>query len=593
VREPSPARRRVARTVAAVAGLARPPAELSTRVRWLLLALGLPTMALLAFVTVVRSPAAWPLLPALGLGGMAAAAALRPRAGGAVLLAAVLAQVPSLTVIATLAYLLGDVLRRQQRVTAREQVLSRVALQGLRAQVALALDRAALTAELAARATVDPLTGLANRALFLERLGQAVASSAADGTTCALVLLDLDDFKTVNDSLGHLRGDGVLVAVAERLRAQLRAGDTAARLGGDEFAVLLERVGGVRDALAVAERLAAELRKPVAVAGREVQARASVGVRLAAGGDPDELLRDADLAMYAAKRTGHGTVRLFDAAMHERALLRLDFEAALRRAVLEQQFTVRYQPVCELAGGGVVGLEALVRWDHPEPGPGDARRVRRHGRGGRPDRPHRPLGAARGLPGGPRLAAPLPAGAAAVHRRQPVAAPAAAPRPGPGRGRRRRRRRAGPSRPGPRADRERAGARRRGDHPAAAELRALGVHLAVDDFGTGYSSLAYLRRLPVDALKLAGAFVEGLTADAEQAALAQAVMRLADTLALQVVAEEVEEADQLRALQALGRRYGQGYLFARPLDQFAVDALLDAGQRRHAQRPAAAPTASR
>jgi diguanylate cyclase (GGDEF)-like protein len=368
VREPSPARRRVARTVAAVAGLARPPAELSARVRWLLLALGLPTMALLAFVTVVRSPAAWPLLPALGLGGMAAAAALRPRAGGAVLLAAVLAQVPSLTVIATLAYLLGDVLRRQQRVTAREQVLSRVALQGLRAQAALALDRAALTAELAARATVDPLTGLANRALFLERLGQAVARSAADGTTCALVLLDLDDFKTVNDSLGHLRGDGVLVAVAERLRAQLRAGDTAARLGGDEFAVLLERVGGVRDALAVAERLAAELRKPVAVAGREVQARASVGVRLAAGGDPDELLRDADLAMYAAKRTGHGTVRLFDAAMHERALLRLDFEAALRRAVLEQQFTVRYQPVCELAGGGVVGLEALVRWDHPERG---------------------------------------------------------------------------------------------------------------------------------------------------------------------------------------------------------------------------------
>ncbi|HET6750055.1 MAG TPA: hypothetical protein VFL71_12430 [Actinomycetes bacterium] len=151
MREPSPARRWVARTVAAAAGLARPPAELSARVRWLLLALGLPTMALLAFVTVVRSPATWPLLPALGLGGTAAAAALRPRAGGAVLLAAVLAQVPSLTVIATLAYLLGDVLRRQQRVTAREQVLSRVALQGLRAQVALALDRVALTAKLAAR----------------------------------------------------------------------------------------------------------------------------------------------------------------------------------------------------------------------------------------------------------------------------------------------------------------------------------------------------------------------------------------------------------------------------------------------------------
>jgi diguanylate cyclase (GGDEF)-like protein len=593
VREPSPAPRRVARTLAAVAGLARPPAGLSARVRWLLLALGLPTVALLAFVTVVRSPAAWRLLPALGLGGMAAAAALRPRAGGAVLLAAALAQVPGLTVIATLAYLLGDVLRRQQRDTARERVLSRVALQGLRAQAALALDRAALAAELATRATVDPLTGLANRALFLERLGQAVARSAADGTTCALVLLDLDDFKTVNDGLGHLSGDGVLVAVAERLRAQLRAGDTAARLGGDEFAVLLERVGGVRDALAVAERLAAELRKPVAVAGREVQARASVGVRLAAGGDPDELLRDADLAMYAAKRTGQGTVRLFDAAMHERALLRLDFEAALRRAVLEQQFTVRYQPVCELAGGGVVGLEALVRWDHPERGlvmPGEFVGMAEEsglivpiGRWVL----HAACQAARDWQRRFPLVRPLYIGVNLSLRQlqqpdlvQDVAGAVDAAGLAP-------------------ADLvlELTESVLALDDEATIqrlhELRALGVHLAVDDVGTGHSSLAHLRRLPVDALKLAGPFVEGLTAGAEQAALAQAIMRLADTLGLQVVAEEVEEADQLRALQALGCRYGQGYLFARPLDQFAVDALLGAEQRRHAQRPAAAPTAPR
>ena len=645
-------------------------------------------------------PAWVALRTALCFGGLATAAALRVDAAAA--LPEVLSQIPNITIIAVLAYLLGDILRRNERAIARERVLSLVgselfqasdptaihhtavgtalrllgrdertraslveldagqpdpaqrdgavllpplpaarlasrsarqvpereapdgtrralmvtsdrpipaevrdALESLRAQVALALDRAALTAELTRRASIDPLTGLANRALFHERLGEVVARSAADGSTCAVLLLDLDDFKTVNDSLGHLSGDHVLVAVAERLRALLRTGDTAARLGGDEFAVLLEGVGGEGEALAVADRLATDLRQPVAVAGRQVHARASVGVRLAnGGGDPDELLRDADLAMYAAKTTGAkttgaGTVRLFDATMHQRAVQRLDFEAALRRAVLEQQFTVRYQPVVELAGGDVVGMEALVRWDHPERGlvmPGEfvgmaeesglivpigrwvlhaACQAVRDWQRRFPLEP--PLFMSVNLSvrqlqqpdlvedvAGALDAAGLDPGDLMLEVTESVLV----------------------------LDDEATIQRLR-------ELRALGVHLAVDDFGTGYSSLAYLRQLPVDTLKLAKPFVDGLTLGAEQAALAHAIVRLADTLRLRVVAEGIEQEAQALELRAVGCPYGQGYWFARPMDQFAVEALLAAEQqRRPASRSAgrdatASPTGGR
>jgi diguanylate cyclase (GGDEF)-like protein len=248
---------------------------------------------------------------------------------------------------------------------------ARAALDSLRAQVTLALERADLAAELARRASVDPLTGLANRAGFSRRLREALGGLGdPPGPAPALLLLDLDDFKTINDSLGHSSGDEVLRVVAERLRGCLQPADLAARLGGDEFAVLVPEVADEAEAVALGERLAAILRTPVTVAGREVLARASVGVRLARGGDedPERLLRDADMAMYAAKTAGRAGVRVFDTAMHTRAVQRLDFEAALRRAVIRQQFTVRYQPVVELAGGRLAGMEALVRWDHPDRG---------------------------------------------------------------------------------------------------------------------------------------------------------------------------------------------------------------------------------
>jgi diguanylate cyclase (GGDEF)-like protein len=471
-------------------------------------------------------------------------------------------------------------------VTGRRPVPAeaRDALDTLGAQVALALSRAALTAELTRRDNLDPLTGLANRARLRRRLGELVAG----GATGALLLLDLDDFRTVNDGLGHLGGDQLLVTVAERLRARLGEGATAARLGGDEFAVLLEQVGGDPEALAMAERLVADLRQPVEVAGRQLHARASVGVRLVAGrgADPEELLRDAELAMHAAKAAGPGVVRRLDAAMRDRAVERLDFEAALRQAVLEQQFTVRYQPVIELASGDPVGLEALVRWDHPERGlvmPGEfvgmaetsglivpiGRFVL-----------HAACQAARDWQRRFPLERPLcmSVNLSARQLHQPDLVPDVAGA-------------LDASGLDP-ADlmlelTERALAL---DDQATVqrlrELRALGVHLAVDDFGTGWSALAYLRQLPVDTVKLAKPFVDGVTMGAEQAALAQAIVRLADTLRLQVVAEGIEQEAQARALRAAGCRYGQGHWFARPMDQFAVEAVLAAErQRRPASRP--------
>jgi diguanylate cyclase (GGDEF)-like protein len=458
----------------------------------------------------------------------------------------------------------------------------RDALDTLRSQVALALERAALSAELTRRASVDPLTGLANRTLFSQRLREALAGPAAPGTTPAVLLLDLDDFKTINDSLGHSHGDEVLIVVAERLRACLQPDDLAARLGGDEFAVLLPRVAEEAAAVAAAERLAASLRSPVIVSGREVLARASVGVRLARGGeDPERLLRDADMAMYAAKTGGRGAVRVFDTAMHTRAVQRLDFEAALRRAVIRQQFTVRYQPVVELSEGRLAGLEALVRWDHPERGlvmPGefvglaeDTGLIVPIGRWVL----HAACQAARDwqrrfpLERPPFLSVNLSvrqlqqpdlledvAGALDASGLDPaelmleITESVLA------------------------TDQEAMLERLRG-------LRALGVHLAIDDFGTGYSSLAYLRHLPVDTLKLAKPFVDELLRGAEEAALTNAILRIADLLKLQVIAEGIEQQAQALELERLGCRYGQGFHFARPLDQFAVEALLVAEQARH------------
>jgi diguanylate cyclase (GGDEF)-like protein len=469
---------------------------------------------------------------------------------------------------------------------------ARDALGILRAQVALALDRAELAAELARRASVDPLTGLANRAAFARRLREALAGLSSPGPAPALLLLDLDDFKTINDSLGHSSGDEVLRVVAERLRGCLEPGDLAARLGGDEFAVLVAEVADEQAAVARGERMAAILRTPVTVSGREVLARASVGVRLARGGDedPERLLRDADMAMYAAKTAGRAGVRVFDTAMHTRAVERLDFEVALRRAVIRQQFTVRYQPVVELDGGRLAGLEALVRWDQPERGlvmPGqfvglaeDTGLIVPIGRWVL----HAACQAARDWQRRFPLQPPpfLSVNLSVRQLQQPdLLEDVAGALDASG---------LDPNDLMLEITESVVATDQQAMLERLAGLRALGVHLAIDDFGTGYSSLAYLRHLPVDTLKLAKPFVDGLLRGAEEAALTNAILRIADLLDLQVIAEGIEQPAQATELRRLGCRFGQGFHFARPLDQFAVEALLVAEQRRHAPVRAAART---
>ena len=478
-------------------------------------------------------------------------------------------------------------------------------------------ERKALEARLSHQAYHDPLTGLANRAWLRERVEATLARAAAGGDAAhvAVLYVDLDDFKKVNDSLGHAAGDRLLAEAAVRLLQATRGSDTVARLGGDEFAVLLERVRGDDDARLVAERVGSALRAPFRLDGTEVVVGASVGVaraaELAAPGGPPEgargpapdaagpaaaadlLLRAADAAMYAAKRGGKGRYALYDRAMNADAYARLALEADLRRAVAPDadELCVYYQPIVDLASGRPVGAEALVRWRHPR-------------RGLLTPAAFVPLAEDTGLvvPLGRRVLDEACAAAAAW----PDAAPFRGVRAGDAAG-------AGHTLTVNVSARQlhapdfvdavgdalaRAGlppsrlmleltesvlAER--DAPtlgAIRALKALGVRLGIDDFGTGYSSLRYLQQFPVDVLKVDRSFVAGLDRAASAAdaaagvALARAVVALGRTLSLRTVAEGVESEAQRRQLLALGCELGQGYLFAPPLPDDALREFLGA-----------------
>jgi diguanylate cyclase (GGDEF)-like protein/PAS domain S-box-containing protein len=432
--------------------------------------------------------------------------------------------------------------------------------------------RRRLEDELAHRALHDSLTGLANRTLFVDRLDHALARRPSPDRHVAVLYLDLDDFKTVNDSLGHSVGDHLLVEVATRLAAATRAGDTLGRLAGDEFALLAEDVAGVGEAQQIAGRLRDALRAPIPLAGRELSVRASIGIALRDGdNDARGLLRNADIAMYTAKAT-RATATVFRPEMHQAAVERLELKADLQQALARGELRVHYQPYVELASGVVAGFEALVRWEHPVRGlllPAAFVTLAEE------------TGAIRAIDRWVLAEACRQAAAwQARHPRVPVTMSVNL------------------------AARDLADARLVDDvrgsleetglppsslvlevtETALAEdvdvaahrldqLRALGVRLAIDDFGTGYSSLAALARFPVDTFKIDKQFVDTIAIDRD-APMARAIVEIGGTARLSAVAEGVESQDQLDRLRVLGCRSAQGYLFARPLPAADAEALL-------------------
>jgi diguanylate cyclase (GGDEF)-like protein/PAS domain S-box-containing protein len=427
-------------------------------------------------------------------------------------------------------------------------------------------DRKALEDQLTHQAFHDPLTGLANRALFEDRVTHALSRAARRSDPLAVLFLDLDNFKTINDSLGHAAGDELLVDVAARLRSCVRPSDTAARLGGDEFGVAIEDHADASDVTRIANRILEALAAPFSVRGKEITVRASIGVAVSAQGreETHELLRNADVAMYVAKGRGKGRHEVFEASMHEEVVERLELGADLQRALERGELTLEFQPTVRLQGESLVGFEALLRWQHPI-------------RGAVSPVEFIPLAEETGLI--------LPIGRWVIYETcryakawqdAAVGAPATvslnlSPR----------------QLKEPDLVTDIAGALAETgldprllvleitesvmmeDTDTAVErlhqLRNLGIRVALDDFGTGYSSLSYLRRLPIDMLKIDMSFVEGLGERSEQAALTRAIIGLGSVLGLVTVAEGIETPEQLRMLRDMGCDMGQGFLFSRPL----------------------------
>lgn len=431
-------------------------------------------------------------------------------------------------------------------------------------------ERKILETQLTYRAFHDPLTGLANRALFRDRVMHAL-SRIGRGKHVAIVFLDLDDFKTVNDSLGHAEGDRLLAAVGSRLVGAVRSHDTVARFGGDEFAILLEDMVSMDEALDVVSRVEESLRAPIGLRGREVNVTASLGLAHAAPGDAaDDILRNADVAMYNSKESGSARHTVFEPRMHAAIVDRLELESDLRGALGRKELHLLYQPVVALDTGFLQGFEALSRWSHPSRGvlapnhfiqlAEDTGLIVELGR-------WVINSACDELSRWHRLAAD---GAVGLHREL----------------------RMGINISGSQLEHEdfvkdvaealeRSGApadrvvleltegtlmRRTSDILLRLHaLKALGVQLAIDDFGTGYSSLSYLQRFPIDVLKVDRTFVEGIERGGSDGALARTILALGEMLQVRTLAEGIETQEQCDALAALGCKYGQGYLFSPPI----------------------------
>jgi diguanylate cyclase (GGDEF)-like protein len=466
----------------------------------------------------------------------------------------------------------------------------RSALLAFAEQASMALTDARTVAAMH-EARHDALTGLPNRGVFVERLTARLSPGGGPGET-AILFLDLDRFKTVNDSLGHSAGDALLVEVARRLGGCVRPVDTVARLGGDEFVVMIEEVSGVESACSAARRILEALREPITISGRSVFATGSLGLVVArAGRDTVEgVLRGADLAMYQAKAEGGGRVHIYHPELNERMMRQVQLEAELRSAIERGEFRVLYQPIVDLQSGRITAFEALVRWHHPLRGTVspvefiplaeetglivpigtwvleqacEQALLWEAGDGGEPIGVHVNLSVRQfQQPGLVELVehvlrrVGLPASRLTLEITESVVVHDTAAAIG-----------------------------------RLAELRSLGVRIAIDDFGTGYSSLSYLKRFPVDIVKIDRSFVQSLGESARDAALARAIIELARTLRLRTVAEGIETRRQLVTLCQLGCPEGQGFYFARPL--LPDDALhLLGAELRDARRAVRYPPAT-
>jgi diguanylate cyclase (GGDEF)-like protein/PAS domain S-box-containing protein len=434
-------------------------------------------------------------------------------------------------------------------------------------------EQVELQAQLTHQAFHDPLTDLANRVLFRERVEHSLSRRSPADRSIAVLFLDIDDFKRVNDSLGHSAGDKLLVQFAHRLSGCIRQGDTAARLGGDEFAVLLDKP---EDAEAVATRLKEVLTSAFVVDSTEVFVTVSIGISINDGphAEADELLRNADAAMYAAKRDGKAKHVIFRPQMHHVALKRLELEGQLRRAIEREEFRVHYQPIVAMDPRRVTGFEALVRWAHPERGllgPGEfislaeeSGLIRAIGRlvfaeaTRQAQRWQHQFGDPR-LTMNVNVSAPEFASPELVSEvRRAIADSGIDPT----------RLRLEMTESVLMSDTESTMSRLK-------DLKDLGVRLAVDDFGTGFSSFAYLRRYPIDELKIAKPFLDKIPQDAQETALVRGILELAHSINLKVVAEGVERTEQWRALLEMGCDLVQGYLIARPQGPERMSKLMD------------------
>jgi diguanylate cyclase (GGDEF)-like protein/PAS domain S-box-containing protein len=437
----------------------------------------------------------------------------------------------------------------------------------------------------------DALTGLANRALFLDRLGLSLMrAKRRPDSQFAVLYLDLDRFKLINDSLGHLNGDQALVAIARSLETCVRPGDTAARLGGDEFAILLDDIRSLDDAERLTRRIEDRLAAPLQVDGNEIYINASIGIAFGTAGyeRPEEVLRDADAAMYRAKSLGRNRHEVFNEALHLEALDRLRLETDLRRAIQEQRFGVHYQPIVSLTDGRVTGFEALVRWQHPVWGlvpPAQFIQVAEEtglilpiGRWVLSEACERVHKWQQEHPSDPPLAINVN-----LSRRQLVQADL--------------------------VEQIRCILEQTGLPPESLQLeitesailenpdgaveflkhlKSLHIGLCVDDFGTGYSSLSSLQEFPVSVLKIDRSFIRGMGPEGERDEIVRAVVGLAHSLHMEVVAEGVETEGQLERLRAMDCDYGQGYLLCHALDPEGIEQFLERAGQPYPAMPSAA-----